>query len=378
MEKFLHDNSGFRKLLHRNAELSGKESKTNEIINSFLKLTKPDRLISNIGGNGIAAVYGSGNENTTMFRADIDALPIKEINDFSYKSETDGVAHKCGHDGHTSILSALSVYLKENRPAKGKVILLFQPAEETGEGAARVLSDPLFNEITPDRIFGFHNLPGYDKNEIVMIRDTFAAASRGLICRLNGKTSHAAEPEKGISPAPALAEVIKNTYQLTSDTSKYSGFTLLTIIHAVLGEKAFGTSPGQAQYMATLRAFRDADIIKLENEVRSICVTSAEKSNVDVEFELTEVFPATVNNEQLTGELFTILNSGNYRFTEKKEPFKWSEDFGHFSDKYPSCYFGIGAGKDTPALHNPDYDFPDDITEGATKLLINIVKKYHG
>lgn len=367
-----------RRTLHRNAETAGEEKVTNEILNEFIRNTKPDLHIESIGGYGLAALYkGTSRGQTILLRADIDALPIAEVNDFEYKSQNAGIAHKCGHDGHSTILSYLADYLGENRPKSGNVVLLFQPAEETGEGAARVLNDMQFESIKPDMVFGFHNLPGFNKNEIIIKDDVFAAASRGYIFRLTGKTSHAAEPENGISPAPALAEIIDKTYNLVEDSS-FNDLTLLTIIHARLGEIAFGTSPGYAEYMATLRAYENEDINKLNQMVRDICVDSAVKYRLSTSEELTEVFPATVNNRLLVESVKRIAVKSGFGINEIEAPFKWSEDFGHFTAKYPGCYFGFGAGKEVSQLHNPDYDFPEDIIPGAVTMLVNVLKKYTG
>ncbi|GJQ62214.1 MAG: peptidase M20 [Melioribacteraceae bacterium] len=367
-----------RHLLHRNAETAGEEKVTNNILNEFISTTSPDLQIDKIGGYGLAAVYNGQNPGkTVLIRADIDALPIEEINDFEYRSQNSGRSHKCGHDGHSTILSYLGEFLGANRPKKGNVVLLFQPAEETGDGAAKVLADKKFSHVKPDLVFGFHNLPGFNKNEIIIKDGVFAAASRGYIARLEGKTSHAAEPENGISPAPALAEIITETYSLV-DNTEFSDLTLLTIIHARLGEIAFGTSPGYAEYMATLRAFENEDIEKLNKQVSEICKEVTGKYSLSLSEELTEVFPATVNDRTLADSIREVGLSSGYELNEIRSPFKWSEDFGHFTSNYPGCYFGIGAGKDVSQLHNPDYDFPDEIIPGAGLLLINLLKKHSG
>jgi len=130
----------------------------------------------------------------------IDALPIQEANTgITYYSQNKGVAHLCGHDGHTAILLALAKRLSENKPETGCIVLLFQPAEETGQGAKAVLEDKNFQKIEPDYVIGFHNLPGLKKGMVFFRENTFAAASRGIIIRFQGKTAHAAEPEKGIT-----------------------------------------------------------------------------------------------------------------------------------------------------------------------------------
>ncbi len=163
-----------RKDLHCNPELSGKEKNTSAKIKNFISQFNPDEVISNIGGNGIAFIFkGKEEGKTILFRSELDALPISEQNDFEYKSSVENVSHKCGHDGHMTILSGLASLLKNKKPDRGKVVLLFQPAEETGEGAAKVLEDKKFEQINPDYVFALHNLPGYPAGSVVIKNGNF-------------------------------------------------------------------------------------------------------------------------------------------------------------------------------------------------------------
>lgn len=188
-----------RKELHKYPELSGKESQTAKRIIEFAKRFNPDEIISKVGGEGVLVIFeGEQKGKTILIRCDLDALPIDEENAFEHKSVYENISHKCGHDGHMSIVSGLIPILSENKIKKGKVVLLFQPAEETGQGASLVLSDAKFTKLKPDFAFALHNLPGFKKNQIIIKKDVFASASKGLIIRLKGKTSHAGEPERGI------------------------------------------------------------------------------------------------------------------------------------------------------------------------------------
>ena len=140
--------------LNQNAELSGEENKTAKLIASFLRQCQPDRLIENISGHGVLAIWnGSEKGNDTLFRAELDALPIQETNDLAYNSSREGVSHKCGHDGHMTILCGLALQLASNKPSKGSIMLLFQPAEETGQGAKSVLADKQFQSLNFDYAF---------------------------------------------------------------------------------------------------------------------------------------------------------------------------------------------------------------------------------
>ncbi|MBK6348216.1 MAG: M20/M25/M40 family metallo-hydrolase [Bacteroidales bacterium] len=229
----------------------------------FLKPLRPDLIIEKLGGHGVLAVFSSGQPGPEiLFRADMDALPVNETTNVEYRSLKAGIAHKCGHDGHAAILAGLAIHISANRPSKGKYLLLFQPAEETGNGAKSVISDPSFSGFNPDYCFALHNLPGYARNTIIVRNGTFAAASMGMIIRLKGRSSHASEPEKGQSPAAAMARLMASLPKLSGSGSGfgYTDFALLTLIYGSLGTPAFGTSPGEAVLMATLRAYLDSDM----------------------------------------------------------------------------------------------------------------------
>ena len=186
-----------RKHLHQNPELSGFEFNTAQTIAEFLKKYTPNELLENLGdGTGIIAVYRPTKEvkQTIMFRCELDALPIQEINEFEHKSGTPEVSHKCGHDGHMTVMCSLAKKLSEQKMEHTKVLLLFQPAEENGEGAVAIYNDPRFKELNPDMVFALHNLPGYDHHDIVVKNHTFTCAVNSIIIKLHGRTAHAGEP----------------------------------------------------------------------------------------------------------------------------------------------------------------------------------------
>lgn len=354
----------FRHELHRFPELSGKETLTARRIARFLKPLKPDRLIEKLGGHGVLAVFDSRLDGVeVLFRADIDALPIDESIEQEYRSEIHGVSHKCGHDGHTAILAGLAGYVTANRPLRGKVLLLFQPAEETGLGAAAVLNDPLFSDFNPDYCFALHNLPGFAENTVVVRNGAFAAASRGVIIKLKGHTSHASEPEKGRSPAAMTAQLMGNLPKLTGNghLSNYNDFVLLTMVYASLGTPAFGTTPGEAVLMATLRANLDSDMEVLTSLVCEMVRELAGNSGLDYEISYTEEFPATMNHPEAVNIITAAAVGLHLKVAEAGLPFRWSEDFAHFALRSKAALFGIGAGILHPSLHQHDYDFPDQI-----------------
>jgi amidohydrolase len=363
-----------RRELHKYPELSNDENYTSERIIQFIKEYNPDEILR-IGVTGVLFVFkGHEDGKTLIFRSELDALPIKEIKEIEYISVNNHISHACGHDGHMAILAGLAHKISNDRPIKGKVILLFQPAEEVGQGAQDILEDSIFKSIHPDYIFALHNVPGFEKHRIVLKKGSFAAGSKGMTVKLTGKTSHAAEPQNGISPASAISKIINNLHNLKENKTLFSDFISLTIIHILLGEKSFGTSPGYAELRITLRAFENEDMNLLTSSCEKIIMEISSSEKLSYEFSYQEVFPATFNNDRCVDIVEQSAEQLGLEVEHLNTPFKWSEDFGYYSEKYNTCYFGLGAGKNQPQLHNPDFDFPDDIIETGIELFHTIYR----
>lgn len=373
--KQLQELESLRHQLHQNPELSGKEHHTPEIITRYLADYPPDKVFRNLGGTGIAAIYESGNPGPCIaFRCELDALPIAETDNLAHHSNHKGISHKCGHDGHMAIVTGLGQLLAKERPAKGKVVLLYQPAEETGEGAENILNDPQFKKINPDYIFGLHNLPGFEKGIAVIKKGTFSAASKGMIIKLHGATAHAAAPEHGKSPAIAMSEIIKALTRLSATKEDDNDFTLVTVVHALLGEIAFGTTPGYAEVRATLRAYRGEAIEIMTKKAVAIVKEFAEQYDLKEEISWTEEFSETRNNDQAVEIIINAATKTGIEIKEIDKPFRWSEDFGAYSKTIASGFFGLGAGIDAPELHQKEYDFPDEIIPYGIKVFYAIIQ----
>ncbi len=370
---------GLRHQLHRFPELSGQEGRTAQTIASFLRENaSPDELIEKLGGDGLLAVYeGQEQGPTILFRCELDALPIQEQKVEGHSSEHPGISHKCGHDGHMTVLSGLGVALAKRRPEKGRVVILYQPAEETGEGADRVLKDPRFAPYMPDKAYALHNLPGYPKGCVITKPGVFASASKGKEVFLYGRTSHAGEPQNGVSPALAMAEIVKQ-YFFLSQRESFEDFVLVTVVHARLGSIAFGTSPGEAEVRATLRSYREDDMAFLTEKAEEIAIKEARENDLVVSFDEKEVFPASINDEATNELVEKAAQDAGLEQRRIKAPFKWSEDFGHFLHRCPGTLFGLGAGEDSPDLHNPELDFPDDIIEQGVQIFEGIARQETG
>lgn len=365
-----------RHRLHAAAEVSGDEKQTAEIIVEFLKATNPDKLQTGVGGHGILATYGGENTGADlMIRCELDGLPITDDIKADYQSETEGVGHKCGHDGHMAIVAGVATLLGKNRPKKGSVTLLFQPAEETGEGARRVMDDPQFKDMTPDYCFALHNLPDYKKHQIVVKDGTFAAASVGLKVTFTGSTAHAAHPEEGRSPALAVAQTMQAFSAIPQFYIPLEKAAKVTVIHAKLGEEAFGTSPGKATVMATLRTYDDEMLELIKEKCIHIAKGNARAYDLEMNTEWVEPFAATVNDAEATQIAALAAEKLKLDHHYKEVPFSWSEDFGHFTQAFPGAMFGLGAGKDQPALHAQEYDFPDEIIATGVNMFMEIINE---
>lgn len=364
-----------RKLLHQHPELSNQEIETSLRIENFIKPFKPDEVID-LASTGKAFVFhGKHPGKTLVFRSELDALPIHDHSETKHRSQNNGISHSCGHDGHMAILAGLGKRIANNRPTVGKVVLLFQPAEEVEQGAKDVVQSKRFQELQPDFIFGLHNIPGIKANTILISKGTFAAASEVISIYLTGKTSHAAEPEKGKSPVDAISKIINGIHLLNRDKKTFKDYILATIVHIRAGEPTFGTSPGKAEIHTTIRAFDQNDFIKLKFLIEKLAYATAIRENLKYSIEFKEFFPPTINDPQCLQIVEDAIMENKLSFQNMDTPFKWSEDFGYYSQQYATGFFGLGAGANHAQLHNPEYDFPDHIIETGIHMFYAIYKK---
>ncbi len=362
-----------RRELHQHPELSGQERQTSGRIIEHLLKVKPDELHTNIGGYGVLAKFaGKSTGPVILVRVDMDALPIQEVNQLAYKSERENTAHLCGHDGHTTIGLGLAQVMAKEKP-QGDVFILFQPAEETGEGAHRVMEDPVFKQYSFDKIIALHNLPGFPLHQVVVRDGPFASASVGLLIQLKGWTSHAAEPEMGLNPVDAFARIIQflEPYRAVSPGHPLQ---LATIVQLSVGELAFGTNAGKGVLGLTLRAETD----KLLDELKEKILFEADRLAGEYGLSLTtqerEYFAATINENGFTYDVRNCAEQSGLTVKETEKAFRWSEDVGRLTSEYGGGMFGLGAGVDQPPLHNPAYDFPDDLIISGVRIFYDYIK----
>jgi len=351
--------TAFRRALHQQPELSGQEQKTARALLAFLADTHPDEVLTGLGGHGLALTYGTSGPRV-LLRAELDALPITELTGAPHASRVPGKGHLCGHDGHMAILAATARLIRRD-PPNGRITLLFQPAEEDGSGAAAVMADPRYARIMPDYAFALHNMPGVETGCALLAAGPVNCASMGLKIRLTGKTAHASLPHTGVSPAPALAALIPALTALASAGSLDDSYRLTTVTHAWLGEAAFGIAPGQAELWVTLRTLTDAAMDGLLDAARHLVTKIALAHGLAYDCSQHDIFRACLNDPAATTVLSQTLTDLGIAFCAENLPMRASEDFGRFGATTRSAMLFLGAGVSHPALHNPDYDFPDDL-----------------
>lgn len=368
-----------RHLLHQHPELSGQEEQTAARIKAYLQDHAPTRLITNLGGHGVAALFEfSPAGPTVMIRCELDALPIPEQNTFEHRSLLAGVAHKCGHDGHMAIVAGLAPWIQEQAFEQGRIILLFQPAEETGQGAAAVLADERWPDLTIDYAFALHNIPGEALHSVLLMEPGFSAEVQSFAIKLTGQTAHAAEPENGNNPAVAIAQLVLALEALNeADTSRVN-FRLLTPVYLKMGEQSYGVSPGIGALHYTIRTWTEEGMDALVAEIEAIVERICGSEKIHFELDWFEHFPASANESGANAIVAAATQSLGLELKQMPHPFKFGEDFGWFSRKYPAAMFGLGAGLNTPALHHADYDFPDELLPTGMALFRAIIRQILG
>jgi amidohydrolase len=376
----IEDLVAFRRELHRFPELSNEEEETAARVAAFLANTGPDAVLTGLGGHGAAFVYDSGRPGRTiLFRAELDGLPIAEISLIPHRSTIAGKGHMCGHDGHMAILAALGRLFGRKRPASGRVVLMFQPAEESGDGAAGVTADPRYGEIRPDFAFSLHNLPGTPLGHVRLRQGVVNCASRGMRVVLEGKEAHSSMPETGVSPMRAISRLMPLLAALGEGSSfARDDFAMATVAHVRMGEPAFGVAPGRAELRVTLRTRLDGRMAALCDRAEELVREAAAEDGLTCAIDYHEIFVASLNDAEATAHLAAALDAEGISHDGEQLPMRASEDFGLFGHDAKSAMLYLGAGTDRPNLHNPDYDFPDDLIPIGARIFMRVAKDLLG
>jgi amidohydrolase len=354
--------------LHQHPELSCKEVWTKKRLIDFLaehtKLDIADR------GSWFYAVYRSESPNGKKigFRADFDALPIDETISLPYGSRSPGVAHKCGHDGHSAILAGAALEIDQIRP-ENSVYFIFQHAEEIGVGGVEAAVAVTENGI--DEIYAIHNSPGVPENMVAIKNGAAYCASKGMTIHMKGVSTHASAPELGKNPAFAIAEIIRAIPGLI-DPKDHKGIILCTVICVDIGEEAFGISAHDGRLLLTLRGQYEAEMDALQRSLEEIAKEQAELYGLEISFSFQEPFPETSNSPECADKVRRACAALGVPVYELPAPMRGSEDFGYFLKRTKGAGFLVGAGEERPQIHTTGYDFNDNIIETTVEIYIKL------
>ena len=345
-----------RRKLHTRPELSGREVWTRHYLIEFLQANTTRLDIVDRGKPYFYAVYRAGADLPTLaFRADFDALPIPETIDLPWGSQTPGVSHKCGHDGHSAGLAAFALEV-DQKGAACNVVFLFQHGEETGIGA-REAKEVLAAEGV-DEIYGLHNSSGFDAGTVALKDGVVQMASRGLSAFFSGTPSHAGYPELGKNPSFAMADAVAQLPQLVQDSGR-QGQVLCTIVQMSAGGPDFGVQASEGVLRLTLRAGVERELDALQRNIEGLVRSLAEEQGLEVRFELADVFPETTNDPACADKVRAACRVVGVPQVEMTAPLRPSEDFGGYCKSCPAAFFYVGNGKDHPPIHDAAFDFRD-------------------
>ena len=362
----------WRQDLHQIPELGFEEFKTSEFIENKLKEWGVKHS-TKIGKTGIVAqIIGvKGNSKASIgLRADIDALPIEELNDFNYKSKNKGVSHKCGHDGHTSMLLGAVKYLSENPNFNGVVNFIFQPAEE-GQGGARVMiEEGLFKKFPMEQVFGMHNWPEVEKGKFSICSGPIMAGANTIQIKITGFGGHAAMPHQTIDPIIVGSHIVTALQTVSSRTINPMDNIVLSITQFHAGT-THNIIPNEVFLEGSLRTLSDSTKETAVKKIDEIVKNIAKGFSAEAEFSIDKGYPVTVNSEKETEVVSNVASElvGNNNVNSSMTPIMGSEDFSFMLNTIPGAYICIGQ-KDknhNKPVHNAEYDFNDDIlTLGTT------------
>lgn len=350
-----------RKKLHEIPEEAFKETRTKSCLMDFIKNNSSLEVVD--CGSWFYAKWTcetAGDTQTIGFRADFDGVVIAD----------GSVKHLCGHDGHSAVLAGFAVLISQIKPLRN-VFLIFQPAEEIGEGG-KICSAGLTG-LGISSIYGFHNIPGYELGTVLALKSTFACASTGMEISVTGRPSHAAYPEAGKNPATVISSIIFFMNELIAKPHK--GMVLGTVIGIDVGSCSYGVSAGEGILRLTLRAALQEEFESLVSAIKNKAGELCSQEGMECRIRLIEQFPATENDADCVEKIKSVAASKNIEVVEPEEPFRWSEDFGYYLMKTKGAFFGVGCGKNHAQLHTADYEFADEITGTVLDVYEGLLQK---
>jgi len=376
-----------RRDIHAHPELCYEERRTAEVVAQ--KLTEWDiPILRGMGGTGVVGVIKSGSGHRGVgLRADMDALPMQEINSFAHASRHEGKMHACGHDGHTAMLLGAAHYLSRHRNFDGTVYLIFQPAEEGGGGARRMMDDGLFEQCPMEAVFGMHNWPGAAVGTFGVTPGPMMASSNEFEVVVKGRGAHAAQPHKGIDPIMVAVQIAQSWQTVVSRNKSPvdAGVLSITQIHS---GSATNVIPDDATLIGTVRTFTTGVLDLIEQRMRAIAEHTAAAFDAQVEFNFKRNYPPLINHAEQTAFAIEVMQSivGAKNVEANVEPTMGAEDFAFMLQEKPGCYVFIGNGEGEHRmaghglgpcnLHNPSYDFNDDLLPIGASYWARLAEAY--
>jgi len=379
----LHDQMvTWRHHIHKHPELSFKEEMTSDYIASVLESHNIE-MHRGLAVTGIVAtIHGTKKGKAIGLRADMDALPIQEKNEFNHKSVHDGKMHACGHDGHSTMLLGAAVYLKEHNNFAGTVHCIFQPAEEGGGGGRVMVEEGFFEKFPCDAVYGMHNWPGLAEGQFAVHDTAVMAANETLKITIKGKGGHAAMPDQCIDPIMIGSQVVTALQSVVSRTVAPLDAAVISITMVDAGFVS-NVIPNEMNLTGSLRYFKTEVGDEVKNKIESIAKGISESMGATATFSSTPNYPATVNtpkHAQLCAQAAeTVVGKKNVLRNEK--PSMGSEDFSFLLNASEGAYIWIGNGlvpEDSPEggcmLHNTQYDFNDEILPVGSSYWVELVR----
>lgn len=387
-QKILDKAIALRHQLHRHPELSGEETETKQRLMAFLAENStlqindmgkwfyaeyhPAAAKCNDGGecgesdstDSAASRGGETSRGSIAFRADMDAIKVVEDDTLPYASLNKGVAHKCGHDGHSAALAAFAMELSEYGADKD-VYLIFQHAEETGDGGA--VCAELISEKHIDEVYALHNFPGYEEGSLLLREGTVNCASKGMEIVFTGTSAHASQPEKGRNPAYAISETVLALKEIAAP-ERYEGLILATVVQVDIGERAFGVSAHKGRLLLTIRGQIESEMDSLQAQIETFAAEQAALYGLDLDFHYYDAFPETFNHKESIEKIRKAAAAKGWKTQDLADPIRSSEDFGWFLKKAPGALVWMGAGFDCTPIHSEDFDYNDNLIEKSVEF----------
>ncbi|MGM9515066.1 M20 aminoacylase family protein [Roseateles sp. DB2] len=378
--------TALRRDIHAHPELCFQEERTSELIAQQLTAWGIP-VHRGLGKTGVVGILKNGSSTRTLgLRADIDALPMTERNTFAHASQHAGKMHACGHDGHTAMLLAAAQHLARHRNFDGTVYLVFQPAEEGGGGAREMIKDGLFERFPMEAIFGIHNWPGMKAGEFALKSGPVFASSNEFKITIRGKGCHAAMPHLGIDPVPVACQMVNAFQAIISRNKKPLDAGVISVTMLRAGE-ATNVVPDHAELQGTVRTFTLELLDLIEQRMEKVARATAEAFDCEVEFHFRRNYPPTINHPAETAFVREVLHDlVGPASVQEFEPTMGAEDFSYYLQKVPGCYFLIGNGDGTHrvgghglgpcTLHNPSYDFNDELIPLGGSMWVRLVEAW--